>query len=228
MQKSILVCGYGPGISESVAKRFGALGYQVGLVARSKDRLDAGVKKLGELGVVARAFPCDLSDPDAVAKLIGDVRSALGPIAIIHYNAYSGAAGDLLDASVADLRAIFDVGITSCVVAVQTALTDLREQNGAVLITGGGFSTYDSNVDSMIVQYRSMGLSLAKAAQHKLAGILRKRLASENVYVGEVVVLGLVKGTAFDAGQATLNPDDIAERFVQLEKERSVTSVNFG
>jgi short-subunit dehydrogenase len=228
MQKTILVCGYGPGISESVAKKFGSRGYLVGLVARNGARLDAGVKKLGELGVTAKAFPCDLGDPAAVAKLVGDVRSALGPIGIIHYNAYAGTAGDLLTASAAELRTIFDVGVTGCVVAVQNALPDLKEQRGAVLITGGGFSTYDPSVDAMIVQYGAMGLSLAKAAQHKLAGILGKRLAPENVYVGEVVVLGLVKGTAFDSGQATLDPDEIADRFVQLEQERSETSVHFG
>jgi short-subunit dehydrogenase len=200
----------------------------VGLVARNAERLDAGVKKLGALGVTAQAFPCDLGDPAAVTKLVGDVRGALGPIGIVHYNAYAGAAGDLLTASAAELQTVFDVGITGCVVAIQNALPDLKEQRGAVLITGGGFSTYDSAVDAMIVEYSAMGLALAKAAQHKLAGILSKRLAADNVYVGEVVVLGLVKGTAFDSGQATLDPDDIADRFVQLEKERSVSTVNFG
>jgi hypothetical protein len=70
-----------------------------------------------------------------------------------------------------------------------------------------------------------MGLAMTKAAQHKLVGMLHQRLQSEGVYVGEVVVQGLVKGTAFDSGNATLDPDAIAERFVALHAARSSASV---
>ncbi len=40
MQKTIIVCGHGPGISNAVANKFGAKGFQVALVARSADKLD--------------------------------------------------------------------------------------------------------------------------------------------------------------------------------------------
>ena len=63
---------------------------------------------------------------------------------------------------------------------------------------------------------------------HKLVGQLAQRLAPEGVYVGEVVVTGMVKGTAFDYGNATIDPADIAERFWELAVARSPVSVNFG
>jgi NADP-dependent 3-hydroxy acid dehydrogenase YdfG len=222
MSKTIVICGYGPGISDGVARKFGAEGFAVALVARNADKLEAAAKSLGEAGITAKAFPCDLADGAAVSAMIGEVRGALGPVTAIHYNAYAGVAGDLLTAKLDDVRKVYDVGVTGLIAAIQEALPDMKAQSGAgaVLITGGGFAFYDKKVDEMIVQYGAMGLGLAKAAQHKLAGLLHQRLAKEGVYCGEVVVLGMVKGTAFDTGQATLTPEAIAEKFWGLYRDR--------
>ncbi|MDP3208278.1 MAG: hypothetical protein Q8M65_03940, partial [Rhodoglobus sp.] len=84
----------------------------------------------------------------------------------------------------------------------------------------------DPKVDAMAVQWGAMGLAVAKAAQHKAVGLLHQRLGAEGVYVGEVVVLGAVKGTAFDSGHATLEASAIAERFWDLHQRRAESSVN--
>lgn len=225
MTRTIVVCGYGPGISDGVARRFGAEGFRVALVARSKDKLERGASALSEAGIEARGFPCDLGDPGAVRAMIAEVRAALGPITVVHWNAYAGLAGDVLSADVEALRTVLDVGVTGLVVAVQEALPDLKSQDGAaVLVTGGGFAFYDPKVDAMAVQYQAMGLAVAKAAQHKLTGLLHTRLATEGVFVGEVIVLGMVKGTAFDSGHATLEPSAIGAKFWELYEARSASS----
>lgn len=229
MTGTVVICGYGPGISNAVARRFGAEGFSVALVARNEDRVQKGAEALSEAGTKAKGFCCDLGDPVAVQKTIADIRGALGPITVIHWNAYAGLAGDLTSCDVAELRKVFDVGVTGLVVAVQAALPDLESQEGAaVLVTGGGFAFYEEQVDSVIVQYGAMGLGIAKAAQHKLVGMLNKKLANDGIYVGEVVVLGMVKGTAFDSGQATIDPADVAAKFWDLYQSRSDTWANFG
>lgn len=225
---TIVVCGHGPGISDAVARRFAAGGFQVALVARNAERLGDAAKKLSGAGVKALAFPCDLGDAGAVTRMIADVRSALGPISVVHWNAYSGSAGDLTTAGPAELQRNLDVSVTGLLAAVQASLPDLKTNKGAVLVTGGGFCFYDPNVDAAAVASKAMGLAVAKAAQHKLVGVLAKRLEREGVYVGEVVVLGLVKGTAFDQGNATLDPHAIAGKFWELYGKRSETSVKFG
>ena len=45
--KTILICGHGPGISHAVAQKFGAEGFRVALVARSRDRLVAAAEETG-------------------------------------------------------------------------------------------------------------------------------------------------------------------------------------
>ena len=49
---------------------------------------------------------------------------------------------------------------------------------------------------------------------------------ADGVYVGEVVVLGMVKGTVFDSGSATLEASTIAAKFWELYGARAATSTN--
>src|SRR5690349_23611640 len=107
---TIIVAGYGPGISQAVAQKFGEQGFRVALVGRSKERLEAAAAALKAKGSEARAFPCDLAKADAVRSLVKEVRAALGPIGVLHWNAYAaGLAGDLLSAPEGELRSVLDV-----------------------------------------------------------------------------------------------------------------------
>jgi len=225
MAETIVVCGYGVGISDAVARRFAAEGFRVAVVARNAERLAGVVQALAKDQVIAKAFPCDLGDTAAVKKLIADISSSFGPIKVLHWNAYIGGAGDLKTASADDLRAVLNVSVHGLVAALQAALPDLKQQHGALLVTGGGFAFYDPNVDAAATQWGAAGLAIGKAAQHKTVGLLSKSLQGDGVYVGEVVVTGLVKGTAFDSGNATLEESTIAEKFWQLYQARDATSV---
>jgi hypothetical protein len=81
----------------------------------------------------------------------------------------------------------------------------------------------------MIASWNTMDIAVIKAAQHKLTGVLHHKLAAHGVYVGTVVVLGMVRGTTFDrAGDGSgLDPDAIGEAFWKLASERDAVSVNF-
>lgn len=222
MAKTIIVGGYGPGISAAVAEKFGAEGFRVALVARGAERLSAGVRALEAKGVKAAAFPADLGDPVAVRKLVGSVRAALGPVTVVQWNAYAGDAGDLLTADTAALHRVFDVAVTGLVTAVQEALPDLKsEKDPAVLVTNGGFGLFDPKVEAFAVQVNAMGVSIANAAKHKLVGLLAEKLKPDGIYVGELMVLGMVKGTAWDSGNATLEPSAIANKFWEMYRART-------
>ncbi len=225
--KTIVVCGHGPGISDAVARRFGASGLSVALVARNGERLAAAATALGKDGITAEAFPCDLSDEAAVRAMVKAARASLGPISVLHWNAYASGGADLLTANLDEVRRAQDVSALNLLAAVQEALPDLTAQKGSVLVTGGGLSTYDAKVDEMAVSWGAMGVALGKATQHKLAGLLAAKLAPAGVYVGEVVVMGSVKGTAFDSGHATLEPKDIAGKFWEIHEARAPRSVTF-
>src|SRR5579872_3004463 len=138
MQKTIIVCGYGPGISDAVANKFGGEGFQVALVARSADKLEKARDAFQMRDVKAAVFPTDLSDPNAAKELVKRVTNQLGPVTAIHWNAYANTAGDVMAADATALRTAFDVSVTSLVVTVQVAFVDLKAAKGAVLVTNGG------------------------------------------------------------------------------------------
>jgi NADP-dependent 3-hydroxy acid dehydrogenase YdfG len=222
MSKTIVVVGFGPGISTAVAERFGAEGFSVALVARNEARLAAGVEALKARGVTAAAFPADAGDPASIRGAIGKARAALGAIVVLHWNAYGGAdAGDLLTADAAPVRGVFDVAVVGLLAAVQEALPDLKAAgDGAVLVTNGAFGELNPQINALAVSLKTMGLALANAAKHKLVGLLGERLKGDGVYVGEVMVAGLVKGTGSDRGGQTIEPSAIANRFWELYQAR--------
>ena len=221
MSRTIIVAGFGPGISTAVAEKFGAAGFSVALVARNAERLAAGVAALEAKGVRAAAVPADLSKEDDVRAMVVRAREALGPIAALHWNAYGQGAGDVLAGDDAGLHSQLDVAVHGLAAAVGAARADLKEQQGAVLVTNGGFGLLLDEIDAIGVKSRSMGLSIANAAKHKLVRLLVQQLAPDGIFVGEVTVTGLVKGTAWDQGQATLEPATVATAFLELHQARS-------
>ena len=85
---------------------------------------------------------------------------------------------------------------------------------------------FDPKADAMAVEWNSMGLAMANAAKHKLVGLLTEKFRADEIVVGEVVVLGLVKGTAWDTGNATIEPGAVANKFWEIysgRKSRVIT-----
>jgi NADP-dependent 3-hydroxy acid dehydrogenase YdfG len=230
MGKTILVVGFGPGISTAVAEKFGAAGFSVALVGRTEERLAAGVQSLKAKGIAAAGFAADAGDPIAIRAAVGKARAALGPITVLQWTAYGGAeAGDLLTADVAAIRSVFDVAIIGLLAAVQEALPDLKQsKEGAVLVTNGAFGDVHPQVDDFACNAKAMGLALGNAAKHKLVGLLSQRLKGDGVFVGEVMVAGMVKGTAWDSGNATLESTTIATKFWDLYQGRGEIRARVG
>lgn len=228
MPKTMIVCGYGPGISDAVANTFGAEGFQMALVARSADKLEKARADLHSRGIKAAAFPADLSDPNTAKDLVSRVRDQFGAISAIHWNAYTTAAGDVLTADVTALHTVFDMAVTNLILVLQQVMGDLKAQKGAVLVTNGLLGLFDPKMDAMAVEWNSMGLAIANSAKHKLIGLLSEKLRADGITVGEVVVSGLVKGTAWDTGNATIEPRRVAEAFWDIYSghESKVVSVS--
>jgi hypothetical protein len=55
--------------------------------------------------------------------------------------------------------------------------------------------------------------------------MLSEKLRADQITVGEIVVLGLVKGTVWDTGNATIDPGAIADKFWEIYSQRESRSV---
>jgi len=222
VSKVIAIVGAGPGISSAVAEKFGAEGFSVALVARNQGRLELGVRALQNRGIVAVAFPADAGDPTAIRAAIGKARAELGPITIIHWNAISGTGVRELEAAdPAAVRSVFDVAVVGLLAAVQETLSDLKStKDGAILVTNGAFGETTPMMDEFAINLKAVGVALANAAKYKLVGLLAARLRADGVYVGEVMVAGMIKGTPSDSGGG-IDSSVVANKFWELYQARS-------
>ena len=226
MSRTVVIVGFGPGVSTSVAKKFGAEGFSVALIARNEERLASGVQALESDGVTAAAFQADAGNPESIREAISKARRQLGPITVLHWNAFGGSeARDLLTADASVVRGLFDTPVVGLLAAIQEVLADLREsREGAVLVTNGAAGEIDAQMDAFVTGSNAaglklMGVAVANAAKDKLVGMLAHSLKSEGVYVGQVMIAGTVKGTAWDSPDS-IDPSTIADKFWELYRDR--------
>lgn len=82
-----LVTGAGRGIGREVAVRLAALGWSVGLTARSGDELDETAEMVREAGGREVTLAGDVSRPEAVEAMCEAVEGDLGPVEVLVNNA---------------------------------------------------------------------------------------------------------------------------------------------
>jgi short-subunit dehydrogenase len=82
-----LITGASSGIGAVTAKRIGAAGGDVVLVARGRDKLEETAESVESAGGTAHVYPCDLTDLDAIAEMAERVEADLGHVDVLVNNA---------------------------------------------------------------------------------------------------------------------------------------------
>src|SRR5882672_10308767 len=72
-KKTLIIFGAGTGLGISLAKRFGAAGYKIALVARRAAPLEDRAAELGRANIEAAAFPFDLNNSGDIAALVRSI-----------------------------------------------------------------------------------------------------------------------------------------------------------
>lgn len=108
------------------------------------------------------------------------------------------------------------------ITAKNELLAELKAGKGAILVTSSFVESTNlpKEVDEFVASLNMAGYCAGKAAQCRLTQAMTIQLAPD-VYVGRVIVGGKVKGTAFDQGDAKIEPDTIADEFWKLNAERT-------
>ena len=223
MSKVVVIAGYGSGISHAVASRL-AKGHKLALLARTASKLDSAVQSFKSKNIEAHAFAVDLSDPHAMAEALKSIQNSIGSISLLFWNG-GGVFKPLMSSSIDDLKTNMSINVISLIHAVQTVEADLAANEGAVLVTGGGFGADNPNVNKYIVSIGVGTGGVNKAAEHKAAAILHEELKPKGIFVGTVVVTQMVKGTAWDNGTATLEAETVADAFEKLLTARDEPSL---
>jgi NADP-dependent 3-hydroxy acid dehydrogenase YdfG len=175
------VVGVGPGNGAAFARRFGAAGYRVGLLARTLDRLEALAAEIPG----SCACQCDAADPEDLRTALAAVREAFGPIDALIYNAGSGSWGNMQEVSAEALGAAFRINVQGLLVAGQCVADDMIARgSGAIVVTGATASLRGAA--------GTAGFAPAKAGQRALAQSMAKHLGPKGVHVALMILDGVV------------------------------------
>ena len=147
--KVAVVTGGGSGIGEATALALAREGAAVAVVGRRAEPLESLVATLDAEGRTAFAVPGDVTDPDAVADLVGQVRERWGRIDVLVNSAGANVPRrDLASLSVSDWDAVLRVNLTGTFLVTHAVLPIMREQRSGTVV----------NVSS-IAGYRAMALT---------------------------------------------------------------------
>jgi NAD(P)-dependent dehydrogenase (short-subunit alcohol dehydrogenase family) len=195
----LLLIGAGPGVGAGVVRRFGRERFRGTLIARGQG-LEQLAAELRTEGLEVEPVAADIADLDSYRTTLEGIFSSPGAPGVVVYNAALPDPGEILDATVGQLRTAYDVDVLGAVIAAQVAAPVLRAAgSGTLLFTSGGFA--DHPVPALA------SLSIGKAALRSAATLIAAGVRDDGIHAATVTIAGAVKpGTAFD-------PDKVAELF---------------
>jgi len=191
MARSIGVFGAGPGLGQAVARRYAQEGYEIVLVGRRWQPLDAFAQALIVAGASAHAITADLSETEAVPALAEHIRAAVGDLDAIYYaptpeDGFVPAAGLTPQRAQAFMPLVF----YSLLALVQQFLPHMVEQGDGAILTAQGASTV-RGLPNM------SGPGPAQAAQRNYLQSLHAEMADKGVYVGMLYIGAIIENSAF-------------------------------
>lgn len=172
-----LVTGVGPGTGSAIARRLSAGGYDVAMLARTKDRLATFEREIAN----AKGFACDVTDEAQLDAALATVRQQLGEPSVLVHNAVGGAWGSFLDIDPKVLNANFQVNTMALLhLARRLAPAMVQAGKGAIVATG--------NTSALRGRANFAGFAPTKAAQRTLAEAMARDLGPKGVHVAYVVI----------------------------------------
>ncbi|MEU4637191.1 SDR family oxidoreductase [Micromonospora chalcea] len=197
-----VVSGGGTGIGAAVARGLVGDGFDVLVVGRRGDVLDAAARRIsdesGRDGAVT-AVVADLTDPGQVGAVVDAVGERAVDAVVNNAGGFLGGSTDSLDGVADWWRANLDANVLTAVLLTEALLPALRRPGGRVVLL------------SSIAAQRGGGgpYSAAKAALHGWAYDLAAQLGPEQITVN-VVSPGYVAETEFFGDRMT--PEGHAKR----------------
>lgn len=218
MARTAVIAGVGPGLGESLARKFVDEGCQVGLFSRSEGYLD---DLAAELGDDALAVPTDITEPHQVADGFEAIREAFGPVDILVNHASGGSWKGLQEISHEEFESAWRVSSYGALCCSQEAVADMLADDGGTIIFTGATSAIRGRDGAL-------GFSAAKFANRGMAESMARELGPEGIHVAHVVIDGQIRTprveeTYPDRDEETfLDPDAIADSYWHLvEQDRS-------
>jgi len=208
---TIAIVGAGRGLGAAVARRFGSGGFDIALVSRNQERVDALASDLAGEGLTTRGYAADVRDPAALASALDRAGQELGPVEVLAYSPLPQKEflRPVLETTAADLAGAVEFSIYGPLTAVHQVLQGMRFLGrGTVLfVNGGSGARPNPNV---------AGTSIAFAGEGAYARMMNEVLEAEDIHVGQLIIPG-----AITPGHPTHDPGVLADTLWRMHTDRT-------
>jgi NAD(P)-dependent dehydrogenase (short-subunit alcohol dehydrogenase family) len=207
---TIAIVGAGRGLGAAIARKFGTEGYDVALISRNQERVDALAADLHTEGVNARGYTANVRDPQSLSAALDRASQELGPIEVLEYSPLPQKEflRPVLETTVEDLTGALEFSIYGPVAAVHQVLQGMRFLGrGTILFVNGGSGAKPNP--------RVAGTSIAFAGEGAFAKMMHDVLADDGIHVGQLIIPG-----GITPGHPTHDPDVLAGLLWRMHSER--------
>ncbi|HXT90617.1 MAG TPA: SDR family NAD(P)-dependent oxidoreductase [Trebonia sp.] len=232
MSKSIAVFGAGPALGRAVAERYAREGYDVALVARSAELLDALAGELRGTGATAHVIAADLADIDAIPQVAKRVRAAVGDPDVLYYGAAANSFVSVTDLTVQRAQDLMPLGLYALLALVQEFLPAMLARGDGAILSAQGASAVNSRPH--------IAGAFALAGQRNYLQSLHAAVADKGVYVGGLYIGAAIERSPFHAqleaaraaggsvpDMATVHPGHLADLLWAMHQTRSRPEVGY-
>ena len=209
-----LITGASSGIGEALAATLAAEGYDLVLVARRRERLEALEKKLTDVGAASEIIAVDLSERAGI-QLVAD-RAAAGDIDVLVSNAGVSAYGPFEEIAPEDLDRAWTLNADAAPFLARAALPGMLERGRGGIITVSSALAFSAGAPPRVGGGRAMPKRAlyvsAKAGLVAFARVLATELDGTGVH-SMVLCPGLVSSEWNDGASrvpVAMSPEDVA------------------
>jgi NAD(P)-dependent dehydrogenase (short-subunit alcohol dehydrogenase family) len=175
MTRIALVTGATQGIGAAIARRLARDGATVAVNGLThNEQMSSVVAETAGIPAVG-----DISDPDAVAKLVADIETSRGPIDILVCNAAYMTMAPFVDHDDEDWWKIIETNLAGTFYLIQAVIAGMRR-------SGGGNIVIIASEWGVIGWPEATAYSASKAGLIALTKTLGRELAPENITVNAV------------------------------------------
>ncbi len=166
MSRVAVVTGAGSGVGRAVVIELAKRGFDIALIGRREDPLRKTIAQADSRGRKL-AVPCDIGDPDDVARMAQRVRAELGdPSVLVNSAGVNVARRSLTELSVDDYRQVIEINLNGAFYVTHAFLPGMRKHGGQ----GGGGTIVHIVSDAGVTPNRISGAAYI-ASKFGLVGL---------------------------------------------------------